>query len=98
MDESVLQKNPPSSKNSMTPKKGDLHHLSVEEARQPCTVISHATGNYFDLQPLIREYPKNSLDWQVRGIDYHANFTLNICAPLLLPVEFDKLDELERLK
>lgn len=76
----------------------------------PCTASSHATGNFFDLQPLIRQYPHdryvtlslfyyrwsfanlwvwNSADWQVRGIDFHANFTINFCAPLLLPVEFD---------
>lgn len=54
----------------------------------PCTVTSHASGNFFDLRPLTKAYPDHTVDYSVRGLDYPANFTINICAPLLLPVDF----------
>jgi cation-dependent mannose-6-phosphate receptor len=54
----------------------------------PCTATSHASGHFFDLRGLIRAYPADTTDWVVRGQDYYpANFTLNICAPLLLPLD-----------
>lgn len=52
----------------------------------PCTAHSHASGNFFDLSPLVRAYPADTADWAVRGHDYPANFTLNVCAPLLQPL------------
>lgn len=52
----------------------------------PCTTTSHASGNFFDLSPLTRAYPADTADWTVRGHDHPANFTLNFCAPLLLPL------------
>ncbi|CAN6675064.1 hypothetical protein TRVA0_083S00122 [Trichomonascus vanleenenianus] len=56
----------------------DLHH---------CTATNHLTGNFFDLGPLERVLPKDSSDWHVRGWDFPANFTLNICAPVVDSVD-----------
>ncbi|KAG0131535.1 mannose-6-phosphate receptor binding domain-containing protein [Tuber indicum] len=63
--------------------------------QEPCTVISTQSGNFFDLRPLIRTSASTSSsssssntvhDWTARGHDYPANFTLNICAPVLSDV------------
>ncbi|KUJ20984.1 mannose 6-phosphate receptor domain-containing protein [Mollisia scopiformis] len=60
----------------------------------PCTVAS-ASGSFYDLRPLSilplepgKKAAKGEKidDWHARGYDYHdhkANFTLNICAPLI---------------
>lgn len=59
---------------------------SIEDL--PCTATSHASGHFFDLRGLTKAYPGDTTDWIVRGQDYYpANFTLNICAPLLLPLD-----------
>jgi cation-dependent mannose-6-phosphate receptor len=64
----------------------------------PCTVKS-ASGSFYDLRSLTVQAPiegvkpgKNALteDWHAKGHDYHegnANFTLNICEPLIGTVE-----------
>lgn len=61
---------------------------------EPCTVKS-ATGSFYDLRTLTVPVPikdikpgKNDLtqDWHAKGHDYQegkANFTLNICAPVI---------------
>jgi cation-dependent mannose-6-phosphate receptor len=67
---------------------------------EPCTVSS-STGAFYDLRSLSillppddqKKMPKGAKtdDWHVRGYDYHeskANFTLNICAPLV-----DRIDD-----
>ncbi|KAG0642503.1 mannose-6-phosphate receptor binding domain-containing protein [Tuber brumale] len=63
--------------------------------QEPCTVISAQSGNFFDLRPLTRTSTSASSsssssntvhDWTARGHDYPANFTLNICAPVLSDV------------
>ncbi|PWW73541.1 mannose 6-phosphate receptor domain-containing protein [Tuber magnatum] len=65
--------------------------------QQPCTVISTQSGNFFDLRPLTRTSTSTSSssssnkgdavhDWTARGHDYPANFTLNICAPVVSDV------------
>lgn len=65
---------------------------------EPCTVLS-ATGNFYDLRSLSILPPADKKkvakgdktdDWHARGYDYHnnqANFTLNICAPVVEPEE-----------
>ena len=65
---------------------------------EPCTVAS-AAGSFYDLRPLSILPPvegkkpgKNDKtdDWHARGYDYHdgkANFTLNICAPVIGAVD-----------
>ena len=63
-----------------------------------CTVTSHISGNFFDLRPLVKLHPGSGLDWTLKSgtsgnlgtsdeTEYpKANFSLNICAPLLNPV------------
>lgn len=65
---------------------------------EPCTVTS-PNGNFYDLRSLAITPPvdgkkpgKNDRteDWHSKGWDYHdgkANFTLNICAPVIKEVE-----------
>ncbi|ODQ50897.1 mannose 6-phosphate receptor domain-containing protein [Saitoella complicata NRRL Y-17804] len=50
---------------------------------QSCTLTNPLTKEYYDLRPLTRTSDLFSTDWSVNGHDYGANFTLNICAPLL---------------
>lgn len=68
-------------------------------AAQPeCTAIGHA--GYFDLRPDIAlpadEAPKKAMttDYRSNGWDLGYNFTLNVCGPLVEPVEdFVGVDE-----
>lgn len=65
---------------------------------EPCTVSS-ATGSFYDLRKLSILPPVEGKkpgkhdktdDWKARGYDYaegKANFTLNICAPVVAPVD-----------
>lgn len=64
----------------------------------PCT-ISSSSGSFFDLRPLSihpvsegKKPAKNQKvdDWHAKGYDYKANFTLNICEPVV-----EKLDEVQ---
>jgi cation-dependent mannose-6-phosphate receptor len=59
---------------------------------KPCTIRSPSTGAFFDLSTLRLEPPaKDSKvakgesvnSWPARGYDYGANFTLNICGPVV---------------
>ncbi|KAG4440206.1 hypothetical protein IFR05_004285 [Cadophora sp. M221] len=71
---------------------------SDEKVLEPCTVSS-TTGNFYDLRSLSIALPTDDKkpvkgekvdDWHARGYDYHkseANFTLNICAPVVGKVE-----------
>jgi len=61
-----------------------------------CTIHSPSTGSFYDLQPISLTLPdpdkkpsKNTKteSWKAKGYDYNANFTLNICAPVLEEVE-----------
>lgn len=52
-----------------------------------CQVTSHVTGNHFDLSELMRTPPGDTSDWLIRGNDFPANFSANICAPLITPVK-----------
>ena len=62
----------------------------------PCTIAS-TTGSFYDLRPLSISRPtdgkkpgkneKTDSSWHARGYDYKANFTLNICAPVVEDVE-----------
>lgn len=50
-----------------------------------CTITSPHTESFYDLRPLSR-FPSHTPphhDWHVKGQDYHSNFTLNICAPVI---------------
>ena len=65
------------------------------KAVEPCT-IAGSTGAFYDLRPLSilppsddKKKPAKGVktdDWHAKGYDYHdnkANFTLNICAPVV---------------
>lgn len=68
-----------------------------EPALPPCTVKSSITNSFFDLsriniQPPPEDGKKASSSaressWHARGYDYGANFTLNICGPVIEPLE-----------
>lgn len=58
----------------------------------PCTIHSPNTRSFFDIRPIalqpLKEGEKAKKDhrtesWHARGWDYNANFTLNICVPVL---------------
>ncbi|OJD17027.1 hypothetical protein AJ78_02871 [Emergomyces pasteurianus Ep9510] len=61
---------------------------------KPCTIFSPTTGAYFDLNTIALSPPeiKNGKkvhnsdreeSWHARGYDYPANFTINICSPVI---------------
>ncbi|EGD84196.2 hypothetical protein H112_07884 [Trichophyton rubrum D6] len=63
-------------------------------AEKPCTIHSPNTGLYFDLNAISvqldkKDGKKSHADhqrdesWHVKGHDYGANFTINICAPVV---------------
>ncbi|KAH2918919.1 hypothetical protein KXW73_002860 [Aspergillus fumigatus] len=65
-----------------------------KDGLSPCVVRSPATGLYYDLNAISVPRPdpsdgkKSSKNapresWHAKGHDYHANFTLNICAPVV---------------
>lgn len=64
-------------------------------AAKPCTIHSSSTGSYFDLRPLdlsLQQQTTKSKDsrtesWHAKGYDYPANFTLNICGPVIEPLQ-----------
>ena len=72
--------------------------LSAEQKKevQPCTVYNPNNGNFYDLnainvQPL-KDHKKAHKDdrrdsWHTRGYDYNTNFTLNICGPVIEPLD-----------
>lgn len=64
-----------------------------KDALSPCVVRSPTTGLFYDLNTISLSPPlvdgdkprKGARDesWHARGHDYNANFTLNICAPVV---------------
>jgi len=69
---------------------------------EPCTIAS-STGSFYDLRKLTIQPHKDGKkankndkvdDWHAKGYDYPANFTLNICAPVIgeidRPIGVDK--------
>ncbi|KKZ64611.1 hypothetical protein EMCG_09465 [[Emmonsia] crescens] len=61
---------------------------------KPCTIFSPTTGAYFDLNTIALSPPEikdgkkvhnsdREDSWHARGYDYPANFTINICAPVI---------------
>ena len=68
-----------------------------EKPRKGCTIRSPTTGAFFDLNPVRLHFAEEgekthsdarNTSWAARGYDYGANFTLNICGPVL-----EKLDD-----
>lgn len=67
---------------------------SKEIEHKPCTMTSPYSGSFFDLTSLQIPDPKLSKakhprehSWNATGYDLGYNFTLNICGPVLEPVE-----------
>jgi cation-dependent mannose-6-phosphate receptor len=69
-------------------------NLAPKSPEKPCTIYSPTTGSYFDLNhisispPEIKDGKKVYKDgheesWHAKGYDYGANFTINICAPVI---------------
>ena len=68
----------------------------------PCTVHSPNSGSFFDLNPILLAPPESgkkaqkdqrTSSWHARGYDYPANFTLNVCAPVI-----EKLQDVQGLQ
>lgn len=65
--------------------------------QSPCVALSPTSGHYYDLTAISLAPPEikdgkiaqdaRNESWFARGHDYPANFTLNICAPVLEDVE-----------
>lgn len=77
---------------------GGLSAAAGEEknAVVPCTAHSPNTGSFYDLRSLALSLPDpdkkgakgaRSDSWHARGWDYSANFTMNICAPVIEDVK-----------
>jgi cation-dependent mannose-6-phosphate receptor len=69
---------------------------------KPCTIRSASTGAFFDLSSLHLVPPskdskssklESEQSWSARGYDFGANFTLNICGPVV-----EALDDVEGIK
>lgn len=60
-----------------------------------CTVTSPFSNSFFDLRPLRRvpSHDPPQHDWIVKGQDYGANFTINICGPVISDIKIKNLDE-----
>ncbi|GFF29774.1 putative mannose 6-phosphate receptor-like protein C530.09c [Aspergillus udagawae] len=65
-----------------------------KDGLSPCVARSPATGLYYDLNAISVSHPDTSdgkkssknapkESWHAKGHDYSANFTLNICAPVV---------------
>lgn len=70
-------------------------HTSEEKPLDPCTITS-TTGSFYDLRPLSITPPVEGKkptksdktdSWHAKGYDYKANFTLNVCAPVMEELE-----------
>ncbi|KAH8590007.1 mannose-6-phosphate receptor binding domain-containing protein [Bisporella sp. PMI_857] len=66
-----------------------------EEPVDPCTIAS-SSGTFYDLRPLSILPPPDDKkpgkddkteSWHAQGYDYKANFTLNVCAPVIEGLE-----------
>lgn len=63
---------------------------------KPCTIRSSTSGAFFDLNPITvvlppkdAKKPKDARveSWHAKGYDYGANFTLNVCGPVVEPLQ-----------
>ena len=62
----------------------------------PCVVKSPNSGSFYDLRSLSVSLPNpdkkpvkgaRTESWQAKGYDYNANFSMNICAPVVEDVQ-----------
>ena len=60
---------------------------------KPCTIHSVSTGSFFDLRPLrltlegTKYLSASNESYHAKGYDYPANFTINLCAPVVESLE-----------
>ncbi|KAI5781654.1 mannose-6-phosphate receptor binding domain-containing protein [Peziza echinospora] len=69
--------------------------ITASDSDPACTITSPVTHNFFDLRPLALSNLTGSsaqTDYISLGHDYPANFTLNICAPVLSPLAAHAVD------
>lgn len=73
----------------------DKTSTSTTSAASPCVATS-TSGAFYDLRPDIAVAPVEgskiqkgvpTADYLARGWDYGSNFTMNICSPVVKPVE-----------
>lgn len=64
------------------------------DSDKPCTITSPTSGSFFDLTSLQIPDPKASKakhprehSWNATGYDLGYNFTVNVCGPVIEPVE-----------
>lgn len=68
------------------------------ESLSPCVARSPSTGLYYDLSAITVKPPEvkdgekvykgaRDVSWHSKGHDYPANFTINICAPVIEDVK-----------
>ncbi|KAF2160479.1 hypothetical protein M409DRAFT_70443 [Zasmidium cellare ATCC 36951] len=67
---------------------------SKEVEHKPCTITSPSSGAFFDLTSLQLLDPKESKakhprehSWNATGYDLGYNFTINVCGPVIEPIE-----------
>ena len=69
---------------------------SSDKTPIPCTIRSNNTGSFYDLRSLKLSLPDpdkkpksgaRTESWLAKGWDYNANFSMNICAPVLEDVK-----------
>ncbi|KAL2799287.1 mannose 6-phosphate receptor domain-containing protein [Aspergillus keveii] len=64
-----------------------------KDEQAPCVARSPTTGLYYDLNSLTVQHPLSDSEktrkhqrhesWHAKGYDYNANFTLNVCGPVI---------------
>ena len=65
---------------------------SKDQYGDPCTIHSSFTGSFYDVRPLTlkekgtKTQAATNESYHSRGWDYGANFTINICAPVVEPL------------
>lgn len=73
-----------------------VYATEPKQETKPCSVLNSANGHFYDLNAIRLQPPKDQKkahkddrteSWHARGYDYDTNFTLNICAPVIEPLE-----------
>ncbi|EME49599.1 hypothetical protein DOTSEDRAFT_68397 [Dothistroma septosporum NZE10] len=79
---------------SLTPPVAAAAAKDSKDSDKPCTITSPTSGSFFDLTSLQLLDPKASKtkhprehSWNATGYDLGYNFTVNVCGPVIEPVE-----------
>lgn len=79
-----------------------LEDVKPPSSIDPCTIHSSLTGSFYDVRPLTLKLLSQSKayglnhSYHSQGYDYGANFTLNICAPVVEAANFTDVDGLDK--